>query len=76
MLQKAAASLWHCAFIIIVLLFHQTQSELEKQEARGVRINKCCEPFEILIDSRCTHVNDSTTGEKGYPWIFMIIDRA
>lgn len=66
MLQKTA-------FIIIVLLFQKTQSELEKPDPRGVRINKCCEPFEILIDSRCTHVNDSTTGEANT--MFMIIDR-
>lgn len=58
---KISSSLWYCTFITI-LFFDQTYSELEKPDPRGVRINKCCEPFEILIDARCTQVNDTTTG--------------
>lgn len=28
-----------------------------------VRVNKCCEPFEILVGSRCTHVNETDSTE-------------
>lgn len=58
---KISSMLSYCIFITI-LFFDQTHSEFEKLDLRGVRINKCCEPFEILIDSRCTQVNDTTTG--------------
>lgn len=64
MMHRTATSttFWYCTFITILFIDH-TYSELEKPDPRGVRINKCCEPFEILIDSRCTQVNETTTGE-------------
>lgn len=30
----------------------------------GVRINKCCETFEILLDGVCTNVNKTSTGTQ------------
>lgn len=30
----------------------------------GVRVNKCCERNEILVDLRCTDANETNTGKS------------
>lgn len=35
----------------------------QKHGPNSVRINKCCERFEILVDFSCTQVNESVTSE-------------
>lgn len=67
--RTASSTAFWCCTLITILFIDQTNSELEKPDPRGVRINKCCEAFEILIDSRCTQVNDTTTGKSSSIYI-------
>lgn len=51
-------------FVIVVVCFILISSiNGEKHSANSVRVNKCCERFEILVDSRCTHVNETDSGK-------------
>lgn len=33
----------------------------DKNNPNAVKVNKCCESFEIIVDLRCTHVNDTNS---------------
>ena len=46
-------------FVIFFIIINKPFVHLERH---GVKVNKCCEKFEILIDQRCTPVNTSVTG--------------
>lgn len=46
-------------FIVSCLNFCQSTNASDG----SIRINKCCEPHEILVDLRCTDVNDTKTKE-------------
>lgn len=50
------------SFGIYVLILNKYLVMLQKHGPNAVRINKCCEKNEILVDLRCTEVN-RTSGE-------------
>lgn len=51
--------------IILLLLCRNCRSSLTQSHADGsVRVNKCCEPNEILSDSRCVNANDTQQGKS------------
>lgn len=58
---------------IVLLIFCQNcRSSLTQSHVEGsVRINKCCEPNEILSDSRCVNANETEQGnidDKNRNW--------
>lgn len=42
------------AIIFTVLFLHCAQASPNNVVHHSVKVNKCCERFEILVDSRCT----------------------
>lgn len=56
--------------IIFVILNNRIVNS-DKQNPNAVKVNKCCETFEILVDLRCTSVNESVTSE--YLGIFVLL---
>lgn len=54
----------------VVFLFVIRTINGDKHNPNAVRINKCCESFEILVDGVCTHVNKTNTGLH---WILFSI---
>lgn len=49
-------------FVIYVLILNKYLVMLQKHGPNAIRVNKCCEKYEILVDLRCTEVN-RTSGE-------------
>lgn len=47
------------------VFFHSGDSFAEKSRAGLVRVNKCCEPNEILVDLRCTDINEINQTNSG-----------
>ncbi|XP_055712642.1 probable G-protein coupled receptor Mth-like 5 [Phlebotomus papatasi] len=39
----------------------------QKSNPNAIRVNKCCEKFELLVDAVCTNLNDSAAESSG-PW--------
>lgn len=49
--------------IILLILCRNCRSSLIKSHPEGwVRVNKCCEPNEILSDYRCVNANETEQG--------------
>lgn len=49
--------------IILLLLCQSCRSLQNQSHAEGsIRVNKCCEPFELLIDLRCVDANKTEQG--------------
>lgn len=59
------------AAILFVVLIDIRAISGDKHNPNSVRINKCCEKFEILVDGVCTHVNKTNTGLY---WIYFDFD--
>lgn len=68
----------------ILLIFNEIVGVVaspRKDSPTTVKINKCCEKSEILVDSRCTFAKDINTSEfeicfcadfNLYEWLFVI----
>uniref|UniRef100_A0A1Y1NNN9 G-protein coupled receptors family 2 profile 2 domain-containing protein n=1 Tax=Photinus pyralis TaxID=7054 RepID=A0A1Y1NNN9_PHOPY len=58
MLRMASKALVNYLWLTILIKFVNT-IELQHYISHKpeIKINKCCEPFEILLDDRCTHIN-------------------
>lgn len=50
------------AALVFVVLIEFRAISCGKHGPNAVRINKCCESYEILVDGVCTHVNKTNTG--------------
>lgn len=37
----------------------------QKSNPNAIRVNKCCEKFELLVDAVCTNLNDSAAESSG-----------
>lgn len=50
---------------LVVILFiittatHLAKASPQKPDPNVVRVNKCCEKFEVLYENQCTHVNQT-----------------
>lgn len=49
--------------VIYFILLNKYVVMPQKHGPNSVRINKCCERYEILVDFSCTQVNESVTSE-------------
>lgn len=58
--------------VIYFILLNKYNVMPQKHGPNSVRINKCCERFEILVDFSCTQVNESVTSE--YTFFFTYFD--
>lgn len=47
---------------IVFMLAPPIELALQRHGPNAVRVNKCCEKYEILYDQRCTKVNSSVAG--------------
>lgn len=51
--------------IVLLILCQKCRSSLTQSRTEGsVRVNKCCEPNEILSDSRCVNANETQQGKN------------
>lgn len=48
--------------ILIYVLNFNSASLAENNHSESFRVNKCCEPNEILVNSRCAGANESSEG--------------
>lgn len=47
-------------FWVFLFSITLTTAELYRDYDRPqTRVNKCCEPYEILVDSHCVHINET-----------------
>lgn len=58
----------NCAIVasivaIFITLQHAAEASPSRDAQPSVRINKCCEKFEIYVDSRCTSAEDVNTSK-------------
>lgn len=56
--------------VIYIILLNKYNVMPQKHGPNSVRINKCCERFEILVDFSCTQVNESVTSKYSSFYIF------
>lgn len=45
--------------VLLAISINLTASSPQPSDPNVVRVNKCCEKFEIIIDNQCAHVNQS-----------------
>jgi hypothetical protein len=50
-----AAIVYYYVAIAIIAIVQTAHASPSKDIQPSVKINKCCEKFEILVDSRCTN---------------------
>lgn len=48
--------------ILIYVLNFNSVSFAENNHSDSVRVNKCCEPNELLVNLRCADANESSEG--------------
>jgi G protein-coupled receptor Mth (Methuselah protein) len=47
----------------LLLFYTSVQDQSKRKEDNGlVRVHKCCEQYELMVDSRCVHGNETDTG--------------
>lgn len=51
------------SLIILIVLCRNCRSLRFDYNNGSVRVNKCCEPNEILVDLRCANANESNQGK-------------
>lgn len=44
---------------VILLLVIAVQGAPQKSDPTAVKVNKCCESWEVVVDGMCVHVNQS-----------------
>lgn len=49
---------------ILFLIFYQYNEAFAENRPSLIRVNKCCEPNEILVDLRCTDANETSSGKQ------------
>ncbi|CAD7092554.1 unnamed protein product [Hermetia illucens] len=52
-------TLTRIAFVLLFLGNHSSSQAHLTDKLEPIRVNKCCEKFEVLLDSSCTHVNET-----------------
>ena len=52
------------SLIILLVLCGNCRSFRSDSNDGSVRVNKCCEPNEILVDLRCANANESNQGKN------------
>lgn len=45
--------------LTLTLTLHLATGSPQKPDPNVIRVNKCCEKFEVLVDKQCTHVNQT-----------------
>lgn len=48
---------------VFVMMHHAADASPSKDVQPSVRINKCCEKFEVYVDSRCTSAKEVNISE-------------
>lgn len=49
--------------VFVMMMHHAVEASPSKDVQPSVKINKCCEKFEIYVDSRCTSAKEVNTSE-------------
>lgn len=57
-------TLTRIAFVLLFLGNHSSSQAHLTDKLEPIRVNKCCEKFEVLLDSSCTHVNETHSGNS------------
>lgn len=60
--------------ILIYVLNFNSVSFAKKNNQDSVRVNKCCEPSQILVNLRCTDANKSNEGNRSIQIDFTLIN--
>lgn len=61
-----------CIIAIFMTLHNAVDASPSKDTQPSVRINKCCEKFEIYVDSRCTSASEVNACEYSLRNCFML----
>lgn len=57
---------------VFIILYQCCESSSQDNPSGSIRVNKCCEPNEILVDLRCTDVNETSAGNVFFMFKFQI----
>lgn len=53
------------SIVLLVLCKNCRSSQSIPPKSIDIRVNKCCEPNEILVDLKCANANESHQGTHG-----------
>lgn len=51
-------NIWLSYFIVVLSVIDYVSGSLPRDDPNLVKINKCCEKFEIIVDNRCTDARE------------------
>lgn len=60
------------SLIILLVLCGNCRSFRSDSNNGSVRVNKCCEPNEILVDLRCANANETNQGKNANNYLSYV----